>query len=509
MSKFIQYFNSRIIGNLEDLPLQRRIFIMTSFFGGLLTFFGAFVNYISGLSPIIIALPMISGLFFFYFYSQSKKHDNYHKYINPFIIISFISVTIIWFYNDGYNSNHAMLILVTMTVSVLIIEAKYRKYILLLFLIDLIILIVFQYLNPDLIVKYDSEESRFVDILLSVIYDSIIIYFIVVNLLNNYHIERDNLKKEKEKTEKYNQELIGLNETISSQNIELETLISQLSDVNRTVSLQNSQLSQQNYELEALNDELTQVNYTVTLQNNKLEELNDELDLANKAKDKFFSIISHDLKNPLTGIMGSVELLDLYFKTNNIDKVSLQIDRLKQGTLQFRSLLNELLEWARTQSGNIKFEQEYFDLNELCKDNIETAKNLAELKEIQLIFESNQKFNQVYADKNMINTVIRNLLTNAIKFTNKNGFVKILITDDDKNYSIKVIDNGVGMSQEDINKLFRIDVSVTTIGTSKEKGTGLGLIICNEFIKKHNGMIQVNSKINEGTTFEVFLPKIS
>jgi signal transduction histidine kinase len=167
-----------------------------------------------------------------------------------------------------------------------------------------------------------------------------------------------------------------------------------------------------------------------------------------------------------------------------------------------------LLDWARSQTGRLKFKPQKIDLSELVTENIEFIENTAAKKNIQLEnYLKEELF--VIADKNTINTVIRNLLQNAVKYSNKNGTVKVYSEPAKSNdyINICVEDNGIGISPEHIDKLFRIDENYSTLGTNDEKGTGLGLVLCKEFVEKNGGSIKVDSVYEQGTTIRFSLKR--
>ncbi len=237
-----------------------------------------------------------------------------------------------------------------------------------------------------------------------------------------------------------------------------------------------------------------------------------QLKEINATKDKFFSIIAHDLKNPLGSMISTTELLtnpEYQFDDKEYEEI---FDSLHLSAKNLYNLLDNLLTWSRSQRGKIAFDPDYHNLSEMVNINIALLKGSAEAKGIQ-IFSSLPQELSAFFDYNMINATIRNLMSNAIKFTKPNGSVTIssesLLNDDDsvpKNILISIKDNGVGISEEDIHKLFRIDISHTTIGTGEEKGTGLGLVLCKEFVEKNGGQIFVESKLNFGSTFSFTLP---
>ena len=181
------------------------------------------------------------------------------------------------------------------------------------------------------------------------------------------------------------------------------------------------------------------------------------------------------------------------------------LELMKDSAKNIYSLLENLLEWSRSQRGTIQFEPNHFPLRKIVDNNLSLAKLSAENKKIKLINLIDENIN-VYIDPNLITTVFRNLISNAIKFTNINGSITIDAFRDGDFYIVSVIDTGMGMSQETISKLFRIDVHVTTLGTSQEKGTGLGLILCKEFIIINGGNIWVESELGKGSTFKFTLP---
>lgn len=236
-----------------------------------------------------------------------------------------------------------------------------------------------------------------------------------------------------------------------------------------------------------------------------IKKYTDELKQLNATKDKFFSIIAHDLRNPFITIMGFSDLLlaDYYELTD--EERLYYIDEMKKSSEVSHNLLQNLLQWSRSQTGRIEFHPQQLNLTNIVHDNIELSKLSAERKNIELINEITSSV-FVFADEDMIKTVIRNLLSNALKFTQKSGKVKISCKDENKLIRVKVEDTGIGMPDEVKKNLFRLDVSHSTIGTDSEAGTGLGLILCKEFIEKNGGNIFVESEVGKGSSFSFSLP---
>ncbi len=225
----------------------------------------------------------------------------------------------------------------------------------------------------------------------------------------------------------------------------------------------------------------------------------------NATKDKFFSIIAHDLKNPIGAFKNVLELLYENFQDFTKEEILEFIEPLKDSSNQLFALLENLLLWARTQTGKIQLEPIEFNLADLIKSNVSLLKFQAENKQIDLSYQAPGQL-MVFADFNTINTVIRNLINNAIKFTPKGGRIIVTATNQDNNALVIVEDNGIGMSEETISKLFRIDVHHTTLGTAQEKGTGLGLILCKEFVQANGGQIWVESEEGKGSKFFFTIP---
>jgi signal transduction histidine kinase/ligand-binding sensor domain-containing protein len=232
-----------------------------------------------------------------------------------------------------------------------------------------------------------------------------------------------------------------------------------------------------------------------------------ELKELNASKDKFFSIIAHDLKNPFTTIIGFSEILNEEIVRNNPEKSRAFASMINSSAVQTLQLLENLLEWANTQRGNISFNPEPIDISELLNDEFSIFDDMAVKKNIELKRSFPESIT-VFADKNMIKTILRNLISNAIKFTHRTGRVEVKALIDNKKVEIAVSDNGIGMTKETIDKLFRIDANLTTYGTENEKGTGLGLFLCKEFVEKHGGKIWVESNPGFGSVFTFILPLI-
>ncbi len=255
------------------------------------------------------------------------------------------------------------------------------------------------------------------------------------------------------------------------------------------------EIKRQNIELAELNTNLEK----------KVEQRTKELQELNATKDKFFSIIAHDLKNPFNALMGfSSLLLDDFDAFNDEEKKDL-IKTMSDASENAYKLLQNLLEWSRSQTGSIKWNPETINLDQIANETINLLKNQAMNKDISIqgVVPANT---QVYADGNMVITVIRNLMSNALKYTPKGGEVKLFSNKQDYFIEITVEDNGVGIRKEDIDKLFRIDVNFSTSGTENEQGTGLGLILCKEFVEKNGGKIWAESEEGKGSKFKFTLP---
>ena len=239
---------------------------------------------------------------------------------------------------------------------------------------------------------------------------------------------------------------------------------------------------------------------------NALKENESRLRELNATKDKFFSIIAHDLKNPFNSILGLSNILVEQIHEKNFDGIEEYAAIIQKSSMQVYELLVNLLEWSRTQIGRIEFSPEYIELGALINEVAELLNDSARQKSI-VIFKEFPRNMIVSADKAMISSVLRNLITNAIKFTHPDGQVIISADKKPDELTISITDNGIGISKETIGRLFRIDENHIALGIQNEKGTGLGLILCKEFIEKHGGKIWVESEVGKGSTFCFTIPK--
>jgi signal transduction histidine kinase len=246
------------------------------------------------------------------------------------------------------------------------------------------------------------------------------------------------------------------------------------------------------------NQTLEVANAQVKMQNQQLQELN-------ATKDKFFSIISHDLKGPLNSLTSFSNLLINYYDSLSREEVQMLAKDFDKSVKNLFTLLENLLEWSRSQTGNIEFTPEPFNLSAVLRDNTALLEGQAHNKKITLSHDVPEVM-IVSAHKQSINTVIRNLISNAIKFTPEGGMVLSRVHRDSDTIVVSVSDTGVGMSRAIIDKLFRIDTKHSTKGTADEKGTGLGLILCKEFVEKNGGRIWVQSEPGKGSVFSFSLP---
>jgi PAS domain S-box-containing protein len=251
-------------------------------------------------------------------------------------------------------------------------------------------------------------------------------------------------------------------------------------------------------ELTAANEELIQNKKTLKEHEKKLLQLNID-------KDRFISILGHDLRSPFSGLLGLAELLTSNVRKFDIDEIEVFANYINSSAQITYNLLDNLLIWGRSQTGRIVFNPQKLNLTEICKNIHELLSASAYAKNITINYSVAEEIT-VFADIDMLKTILRNLVSNSIKFTEKNGEINISAVQSNSEITISVIDNGIGIKPENLNELFDISHMHTTTGTAEEEGTGLGLIICKDFVEKHGGEIEVESEPGKGSKFYFTLP---
>jgi signal transduction histidine kinase len=265
-------------------------------------------------------------------------------------------------------------------------------------------------------------------------------------------------------------------------------------------------ITYKNYRLKIRDNHLlVQQKEEIITQKEEIQLQRDHIDRLNHTKDKFLAIIAHDLRNPLGGIFKLSEVIDQNFNYLSQEKLKKYINNIRVTSDKVYELLDNLLNWASTQTGKINVEAQTFNIHQLINSNKELLKELASQKQIEIEFVSDHDL-YAYGDTKMVNTVIRNLLTNAIKFTGTGGKIAIDAQENNGQIKVSIQDNGIGIAKEDQKRLFDLLGENKNIGRSKEKGIGLGLVLCKEFVNLNKGEITVKSELGKGSTFYFTIP---
>jgi signal transduction histidine kinase len=321
-----------------------------------------------------------------------------------------------------------------------------------------------------------------------------------------YTDEKDLMKKSMELyCVKENDDLIPVQMTLSIAEIKNKRFICvYITDISERIAA-NEEIEKLIEEMQVSKEVIENNASELVMLNSKLHESEEQLKELNASKDKFFSIIAHDLKSPFQSLLGYSEILSKEIETLEKDDIKSFANDLHKSSEKLFKLLENLLAWSRLQRGVMEYNPDNYQLAELIMGNIEIADFKAKDKNIELKYEIDFDI-WIYCDYNMINTVLRNLISNSVKFTKSGGEISIdkII---DENITIIVKDNGVGMSENAMKKIFQIDQHHSTLGTNNEQGTGLGLILCKELVEKNHGSIRVESQEGVGTTFYITLPK--
>lgn len=277
-------------------------------------------------------------------------------------------------------------------------------------------------------------------------------------------------------------------------------------------SIDSQQLIEQNEIMINLNREISNLQRQLIKEKHALEKtlvklnlVNADLTESNASKDKFFSILAHDLKNPFNIVLGFSELLMENINTYDSQQIAEQVGYIYKTTKQTYNLLEDLLLWSKSQSGKISFEPQRLIFNDVCNEVILNLLAQSNKKNISIDLEK-ESYAIVYADSNMLKTILRNLISNAIKFSFKNSVIRISVNQEGEKAIVTVSDKGIGISKTNQGKLWNFSEQYTTEGTNKESGTGLGLILCKDFVEKHDGQIWVESELGMGSDFKFTIP---
>jgi signal transduction histidine kinase len=298
----------------------------------------------------------------------------------------------------------------------------------------------------------------------------------------------------------------SINTSLWTQVYRKEDKLLVLGGVNAATLLeQNEIMHHLNREINNIQRELIKEKYLLEKTLAELNEANVQLEKLNINKNRFISILGHDLKNPFNNLLGSSEFLTDEIESLNKDEIKDIAKDINKSAKIINQLLENMLMWARTQQDKITFEPQKLNLADICKNILEILNPSANTKNITINY-SIPDIVTVFADIDMLSTVLRNLVSNGIKFTKNGGVININAEQDSENITISVSDNGIGIKSENISKLFNISQVFTTKGTAKETGTGLGLLICKDFVEKHGGKLWVESEVRKGSNFRFTLP---
>lgn len=536
-------------GDEDDVTIEYRLFRSVIIAGLVVSLLASIVSIIlsSSLSVIIVALSLFLLLLIPFYFVRYKRI--YKPFVAPLIIFSFFGIAIIWIVDGGINGSNLFVGFVILVLGLIIVPDKNKKYVLALFIAIIITLYLIQLYRPGLITDFTSERTRWIDSIITAIYSSVFIFFIIKFLHGNYNTERKRAEENERKfralsensedkiarfdrkhrltyINKAGLEFMGLtkdqiiNKSLKDSGIFSEEQGDRFVEVVEKAFVTKQPQTEQysvvsgkgkvyydwrlfpEFDSKKEVDSVLGVSRDIT----SLKESEINLQQLNFDKDRFISILGHDLKSPFNSLLGLSELLKENIQTYSLEEIEDLVRTIDKSLNNTYSLLEEILTWTRAQSGKIPYNPQQIEFTDICKNIVEILGPNANAKGI-IINRLAAAPISVFADSDMLRTIMRNLLSNAIKFTGEGGEIKIYAKDNSDHIVISVSDNGVGIPPDDMTKLFNISEVYTTKGTAQEKGTGLGLFLCKDFVEKHGGKIWAKSEVGKGSTFLFTLPK--
>jgi PAS domain S-box-containing protein len=473
----------------------------------------------------------------------------YEPIITPLVFLGIIGISVVWIFNGGINGSNIMVAYAILVLGLIIVPRKNKIYVIVFFIVVNVFILLIQFYRPDIIVNFPTETDRWIDNLIALIYSSFFIYLTLRFVHNNYTIEKLKAEANERKFQSLSEnsadyiarfdmnnriiyvnkskidfiglpinKIIGRTQTDlnlfdSKQNAKWENILVKVFELKEPISEQFIIEYKENikyldckffpeFDSKNIIESVLSVSRDITY----LKQSEIKLAQLNNDKDKFMSILAHDLKSPFSSILGFLDLLSRNIRKYDIEKIEKLINQIHKSAKNTFNLLEELLLWINSQSGKLQFVPIKFKISELITTTVFNMKFLAETKEIDINYSSNDEI-IVFADMEMIKMVLRNLVSNAIKFTKQKGEVDIIVALDKYNAVITISDNGVGIDPDNRNELFNISKNNSSkLGTANEPGTGLGLILCKEFVEKNNGQIWVESELEKGSKFSFTIP---
>ena len=450
MNKIVDRYKELVFGKDTVFDVQKRVFLLITHISIIIGTVGVIVDIILDLGFFLTGITILTVLLLVIFYIKVRKTQLDFKFSLGFFLISIFVFPILWFYNGGYNGNNIILIFVYFIVVITILPANLRFVSFIIYTLMISTLTITNYYYPHLVTSYDNESQRFIDLILGYFMYLILAYSIQNTIVKNYELDR---KK------------------INIQNDQLNLLIAKQYDTNA-----------------------------------KLEQSLNHVKELNSAKDRFITVLSHDLRSPFQGLLGITKILDSDYDSFSDTEKRLYISQVNSSVEKLYLFLEELLLWGRVQKNAVKLTYESTIVRELLIQTISLISETAAKKKISVEIVCDE-FLKAVLDREMIAIVLRNLISNAIKFSTVGGKILVTALLEIDQIKISIIDYGVGISEDIIPKLFRLDESVSTVGTNGEQGSGMGLILCNDIVKKHNGEISVRSKEGRGSTFTIQIPQ--
>lgn len=539
----------RLLGTGKESTLEYKLFLSTLIVGIFISLIGTVVSLIlfSDLTVVIVtsSLLLIFGVLFY----VVKFKGIYKPFVAPTITLAFMSIGLVWITDGGIDGTNLIVGFVALVLALVIVPNHNKKYVIISYLSLVLTLYLIQLYRPAWITPFATERARWIDGLITTLYSSVFIFFIVRFMHNAYTAERKKARdnelrfralseNSQDSISRYDREYrhtyinkaglelrgLSLDQVLGKTHREAGFLDKEQCDqfeatIEKTFETKQSQNGQftidrpggRSYYDWRLYPEFNSENKVTSVLGvsrdiTDLKHSERDLLQLNLDKDRFISILGHDLKGPLYTTLEISELLSANIKDYEQAELETILTEMSQSLRITYNLLEDIVTWTKAQSGKVPFEPKEQALDDICGQIVELLGPKATAKNIDLVSEitSSQK---VYADPDMLKTILRNLVSNAVKFTNEGGKILIKAEDNSNHTALSIADNGIGISQKNLDKLFNITEFFSTKGTSQEKGTGLGLMLCKEFVENHKGKIWVKSEVGKGSTFSFTLPK--